>query len=257
MLSSLGDIIKKQKGKDKKYKKGLSRRDFIKGGATVGTATIAGIAGMEAIGAQQRTVAADFPFSNPDSVSQARKSDREPIEQKVYRQAIFFAIGDTLIPSSPNDPGYKDLEWYGITDEVNRRLEDLPDNDLDLFDKSSITPFKKRFTELSESRRAEYFNLILQRDGMKDETLQKKLKEIYGHVRELVFTIYYQNFPEDRWPRNSLRVPLLKPGDGHQITNPSTPGILTGWDLAGYAGPLTWEEEERRRNYFKKISWQE
>jgi len=250
-------IMKKQKGHDKRYRKRVSRRDFIKGGATVGTATIASMAGIKAIGAQQRTVGADFPLSNPDSVSQDRESDREQTEQKVYRQAIFFAIGDTLIPSSPNDPGYKDLEWYGITEEVNRRLEDLPDNDLDLFDKSSITPFKKRFTELSESQRAEYFNLILQRDGMKDETLQKKLKAIYSHVRELVFTIYYQNFPEDRWPRNSLRVPLLKPGDRHQITNPSTSGIVTGWDLAGYAGPLTWEEEERRRNYFKKISWRE
>ncbi len=66
---------------------------------------------------------------------------------------------------------------------------------------------------------------------------------VYDQTREAVFTVYYQNFPEDHWPRDAKRVPLLRAGDEHQITNPSTPDIVTGWDVAGYAGPLTWEEE--------------
>jgi hypothetical protein len=32
---------------------------------------------------------------------------------------------------------------------------------------------------------------------------------------------------------------------------------VTGWDVAGFRGPLTWEEEERRRAYYKKIDWVE
>jgi hypothetical protein len=117
--------------------------------------------------------------------------------------------------------------------------------------------YEKPFTELPDRKRADYVGQILRPGSFKDEEQQKKLKEIYSHARELIFIVYYQNFPEDRWPRDANRVPLLRPGDQHQITNPNTPAIPTGWDIAGYAGPLTWEEEERRRNFFKKVRWQE
>jgi hypothetical protein len=175
----------------------------------------------------------------------------------VHRREVLFAIGDTLIPSAPGDPGYKDLEWYGITEEVNRGLEELTDDDLELFNKSSIGPLKKRFTELPESLRADYFNLLLKQGSFKDEPLQKKLQDVYNQAREVILTVYYQNFPQDHWPRDANRVPLLKPGDEHQITNPNTSAVVTGWDVAGYAGPLTWEEEERRRQFFKKVNWVE
>jgi hypothetical protein len=180
----------------------------------------------------------------------------EQAAPKVNRLAVLFAIGDTLIPSALGDPGYRDLEWYGITEEVSRRLEELPDADVDYFNRSCLALYEKGFTELPQSKRAEYFNLILKGE-MKDQAQQKKLKEIYSHARELIYTVYYQNFPEDRWPRDADRAPLLRHGDEHQITNPNTAAVITGWDVAGYAGPLTWEEEERRRNYFRKIRWQE
>ncbi|MGH9901225.1 MAG: twin-arginine translocation signal domain-containing protein [Pyrinomonadaceae bacterium] len=245
----------KQRVKEKRRAKGVSRRDFIKTGAAAGTVTAAGLAGVTAAAGQQRTMRADFPFGDPDFTTRAREGSRAV--PKVNRREILFALGDTLIPSAPGDPGYKDLEWYGITEEVNRRLDELPDDDLGLFNTSSVAGFKKKFTELSEGQRADYFNLILQTGGFKDEALQKRLREVYDQSREAVFTVYYQNFPESHWPRDANRVPLLRPGDEHQITNPSTPEIVTGWDVAGYAGPLTWEEEERRRNFFKKIRWQE
>ena len=250
--------MRKQKGKEKKQRKGVSRRDFIKTSATAGTVTIAGMAGVKAIGAgQENSKREDSPGDGPDMLTDAQGSAREQTFPRVNRQAILFAIGDTLIPSTPGDPGYKDLEWYGITEEINRRLEEFPDADLEFFNKSSAGSLGKFFTQLPPNRRADYFNKILQAGGFNDDTLQKKLKEVYSHVREIVFTVYYQNFPEDHWPHDANRVPLPGPGAEHQITNPSTPGIVTGWDQAGYAGPLSWVEEERRRNYFKKIRWQE
>lgn len=215
---------------------------------------VVGLAGITTAESQPSPVVnADFPFDDPHLATQTGEQSRST--PKVNRREILFAIGDTLIPSAPGDPGYKELEWYGITDEINRRLEELPDDDLDLFNKSSAGPLKKKFTELSDSQRSVYFNVLLQPGSLKNESLQKKLQDVYSHAREVIFTVYYQNFPEDHWPRDANRVPLLRRGDEHQITNPSTSGVVTGWDAAGYAGPLTWEEEERRRNYFKKINW--
>lgn len=240
--------MSKQDPVDKKRKRGVSRRDFMK---TTATATVAGIAGSRATEARQPTVRP----GDLEVISQSQEASR--VTSQVPRKAILFAFGDTLIPSRPDDPGYRDLEWHGISDEVERRLEDVTEEDLDLFDKSCAAPLQKSFTELSEAKRAEYFNLILKEGSFKDDKLQGKLRTIYDLTREAVFTVYYQNFPQNRWPQDSNGVPLLRPGDTHQITNPNAPGTFTGWDRAGYAGPLTWEEEERRRNYFKKIEWRE
>ncbi len=197
-----------------------------------------------------------FPVGDRNLGFGAYPQEAKRATYKIGRNAILFAMGDTLIPSAPADPGYRDLEWYGITDEISRRIE-VSDDDLDHFNRSSAELLRKKFTELAESRRADYFNRIVLDSGSKNDSAQKKLRETYSHVREMVFTVYYQNFPQHSWPRDSNRAPLLRPGDRHQITNPSTPDIVTGWDQACYAGPLTWEEEERRRNHFKKIKWQE
>jgi hypothetical protein len=249
--------MRKQKGREKKQRKGVSRRDFIKTSATAGTVTIAGIAGVKSVRAEPENSARGVSAGEPHLLTQGQPGPREQTFPRVNRRAILFAIGDTLIPSAPGDPGYKDLEQYGITEEINRRLDEFPDADLDVFNKSSAGSFGSPFTQLQADRRADYFNRILQARGFNDETLQKKLKEVYSHVREIVFTVYYQNFPEDRWPGDANSVPLSGPDPDHQITNPSTPGIVTGWDQAGYPGPLTWAEEERRRKYFKKVRWQE
>ncbi|MBI4463424.1 MAG: GMC family oxidoreductase, partial [Acidobacteria bacterium] len=40
--------------------------------------------------------------------------------------------------------------------------------------------------------------------------------------------------------------------DTHQITNPNTKQLVTGWDVAGFKGPMEWEEEEQRRAMMKK-----
>jgi len=244
----------KQNKRDKKRKQGVSRREFIKGSASAGTVTVAGLASLKPAAANSRGDGAGSPGIDQAAAPQPQADKRS--EPSADRRAILFAIGDTLIPSAPGDPGYKDLEWYGISEEVGRWLE-TSDDDLSLFNRSSAGPSKKKFTELSERERADYLNLILKEGSLKDDKLQGKLKAVYDAAREAIFTVYYQNFPQNSWPRDSNRVPLLRPGDTHQITNPSTRDIFTGWDLAGYAGPLTWEEEERRRNYFKKIRWQE
>jgi hypothetical protein len=246
--------MRKENGQEKTQKKRLSRRDFIKKTATAGTVTMVGVAARTAK-AVEHTKRPGFSSDEPDVMGQPTEAN--PSGAKVNRQAILFAIGDTLIPSLPGDPGYRDLEWYGITEEINRRLEELPDEDLDLFNRSSAGLLQKKFTDLSESQRGDYFNRIVQKGSFKNDALQDKVKEVYSRVREVVFIVYYQNFPQDHWPLDANRVPLLKPGDEHQITNPNTSELATGWDLAGYSGPLTWDEEERRRNYFKKIRWQE
>src|SRR3990172_4069652 len=240
-------------GKRKRRRREVSRRDFIKKSASTGTAMVAGLTGIKATDKEQFRAGNFFPFIGLDPASQSK--ERSQAAGKTERRALLFALGDTLIPSAPNDPGYKDLEWYGITGEVDRRLEELADSDLNLFNNSSTTILSKKFTELSDSQRTAYLNRLLESGSLKDDSLQNRLQEIFSQVREVIFTVYYQNFPEDHWPRDANRVPLLRPGDEHQITNPSTKSAVTGWDVAGYAGPLTWEEEERRRNVFKKINW--
>ncbi len=30
---------------------------------------------------------------------------------------------------------------------------------------------------------------------------------------------------------------------------------VTGWDITGYRGPLTWEQEEKQRAQVQKIHW--
>jgi len=45
-----------------------------------------------------------------------------------YDRALIFAkLGDTLIPSSPGDPGYKTLEPYNITAEIMKGVGSIPD----------------------------------------------------------------------------------------------------------------------------------
>ena len=39
-----------------------------------------------------------------------------------------------------------------------------------------------------------------------------------------------------------------------RIVNPNTQQLVTGWDVAGFPGPLSWDEETRRAKW-KKIRW--
>src|SRR5947208_69872 len=137
--------MRKQKGREKKLRQGVSRRDFIKTSATAGTVTIAGIAGVKATAAELEN---SFSGGEPDSLTPGQTSAREQTFPRVNRRAILFAIGDTLIPSAPGDSGYRDLERYGITEEINRRLDEFPDADLEFFDKSSAGSLGSVFTQL-------------------------------------------------------------------------------------------------------------
>ncbi|MGH9902213.1 MAG: hypothetical protein ACRD68_10445, partial [Pyrinomonadaceae bacterium] len=169
------------------------------------------------------------------------------------RRAVFAALGDTLIPTDPGDPGYKSLEPYGITGEVMKGLEAVTDADLDAFDKGSAPFFGGRsFLRLTESQRAEYLRLVTDGSKFTDEARLKTLRDVYGRTRARVFAVFYQNYPENVIPRDREGAPILRRGDTHQITNPNTKKIVTGWDIAGFAGPMTWEEEEARRARFRK-----
>ena len=174
------------------------------------------------------------------------------------RKAVVAALGDTLIPSDPGDPGYKDLESHGITDEVLKALPGVSDADATLFNEKSKDKFGgKTFVELSEAQRGEYLKAVIEGGASSDAKELETLRRVYRNTRRRVLTLYYSNFPEDKWPRDKNGMPILKPGDLHQITNPNTKQLVTGWDQTGFFGPLTWEEEERRRNMMKKIHWHE
>lgn len=211
----------------------VSRRDFLK---TTGLGVVAlPLVATPALAAQSPATAAT-----------------------VDRHTLIAALGETLIPDEPNDPGYRSLEAYNITAEVMRGLTALRDDDVALFNRSAAPLFGgKTFVDLDEAQRAEYLRLLLDGSRFDDKQLLGKLQSLYRLTRLRVMVIYYQNYPEHRLPRDKNDAPLLAAGDLHQITNPNTPRLYTGWDRAAYHGPLTWEEEERRRNYFKRLDWKE
>lgn len=177
---------------------------------------------------------------------------------RMERHAIFAALGDTLIPTDPGDPGYRSLEAYKITEEVMKGLTGIEDADLEALNKGSAVFFDGRnFLQLTESQRADYLRLIIDGSRFTNKAQLKGLQSVYEQTRTRVFTVFYQNYPENVIPRDRHGVPILRPGDKHQITNPNTKELVTGFDIAGFKGPLTWEEEEERRAKFRKIDWQE
>lgn len=174
------------------------------------------------------------------------------------RHAIFAALGDTLIPTDPGDPGYRSLEAYKITEEVMKGLTAIKDADLETLNNGSAVFFGGRdFLQLTESQRADYLRLIIDGGKFTNQAHLKRLQSVYEQTRTRVFSVFYQNYPENVIARDRQDVPILKPGDKHQITNPNTKELVTGWDIAGFEGPLSWEEEEERRAKFRKIDWQE
>ena len=215
---------------------GMVRRKFLKQ-AGLGTAAVA------ASGSLFR----QMPLSQ--ELQAARMSSR---------QAVVFLLGDTLIPSEPGDPGYREMEWYGITGEVMKGMGDLSDEDFETFNRESSRFFAgKSFLDLDESQRAEYLNRIIAGDGFSDGQLLDTLQSLYRRARVRIFSLFYRNFPEHLVPRDVQDVPIARPGDDHQITNPNTPNLVTAWDTTGFRGPLRWEEEEERRAFFKQVHWQE
>ena len=217
------------------HRKKVSRREFLKRSAAGSVAMAAMTPGL-ALG----------------------KGELSTQASRVNRHLIFASLGDTLIPTDPGDPGYKSLGTYKITDEVMKGLEGVSDSDLEAFNKGSARIFSGRqFLQLTESERADYLRVIIDGSKFSNKEQLKVLQRVYRQVRTRVFSVFYQNYPENVTPRDENGVPILKPGDVHQITNPNTKGLVTGWDIAGFQGSLTWEEEEERRAKFKNIAWHE
>jgi hypothetical protein len=174
------------------------------------------------------------------------------------RAQVVAAIGDVLIPSDPGDPGYKDLEAHHITEEVMKALPGVSDAEATLWNETARAKFAGRsFLELNEEQRGQYVQQIVDGTASDDPKTTERLRRMFRNTRRRIVTLYYSNFPEHQWPRDKDGMPILKPGDTHQITNPNTTTLVTGWDQARFHGPLTWEEEERRRNQMKQIHWHE
>ena len=213
----------------------VSRREFLKKSGVAASAAV--------------TMAAS-------SVALAESASEQALLKR--RTAVFAALGDTLIPTDPGDPGYRSLEPYKITEEVMKGLTSITDADIEALNQGSRAFFNGRdFLHLTEPQRADYLRLIIDGSQINDKNLLKTLRSVYDQTRSLVFTVFYQNFPENVIPRDARKAPIIKVGDKHQITNPNTNKLVTGWDISGFKGPLTWEEEEERRAKFRKFDWQE
>ena len=186
-------------------KKKVSRRDFLKKTGSGATGTAVALASIQT--AQAVPAALDVDLS-----------------------AVVAALGDVLIPSDPGDPGYRTLEPYNITAEV---MKDLPvsDEELVLLNSQAGELFPgKTFVQLKERERESYFDSVFA--GERGEELRRTL----GRIRQRVFRVFYKNYPEHALPRDGQGVPILPAGDTHQITNPNTRGLTTGWDVSGFMG---------------------
>ena len=83
------------------------------------------------------------------------------------------------------------------------------------------------------------------------------LQTFYRAARVRILKSYYSNYPAHEVKRNAAGEAILRPGDTHQISNPNLlkdKKIVTGWDIAGFKGPLGWEEEEQLRAKAKKTN---
>jgi choline dehydrogenase-like flavoprotein len=199
----------------------ITRREFVKK-TVVGTAVLAGTTGA-------------LPLSAVDSRS----------------KQIAAALGATFIPTGSGDPGYKELEAYGITDYV---MKDLPEEGLEGFSSGAKQFFDgKTFLELDDKQREQYLELVIDGSRITGEEERSQLQTFYRAARNRVLSVYYKNFPESALPRTDKGEIIHRAGDTHQISNPNTKKMVTGWDVAGYQGPLDLEEEQRMRTRMKNI----
>lgn len=170
------------------------------------------------------------------------------------RLKILAALGETIVPSDPGDPGFRELEPHGITEEVNKMLRPLKDAVFVKFNQASRPFFQNRtFVELTEIERADFLKKVAAGKEITDPSVRR----VFKFARLTVLRVFYSNFPEHKVTRDVKGIPILRPGDGvaHQITVPNTKTLVTGWDVAGYRGPLTWEQEEQLRTAVQKVHW--
>jgi hypothetical protein len=218
--------------------------------------------------------------------AQSRDFSQAPAVDKKH---VIATLGDIIIPVAPGCPGYKSLEQYGITDEVLKGLLAVTQQDCNTFNAATADFFGgKSFVDLGEDKRTEFVDMIVnsfppgglgvarmsdisygresgQGSGEAGKSAGKLaplgdnavgvLQKVFRLTRNRVLLVFYQNFPENKIARDKNDIPILKPGDQHQILNPNTKQLVTGWDVAGFGGPLSWDEEEARRAKWMKIHW--
>ena len=230
----------------------ITRRDFLKESG----------AGVAAIGVlSQKLAAASADLANAPAVD---------------RKHLIEALAETLIPTADGYPGYQHLEQYGITDEVLKGLPMLSQQDLNVFNAAAGEVYSgKTFLDLDWERRTEFLHLIVATfpadtyndpepakastaglTSQVDHTAVATLQKVFRFTRNRVLVTFYRNFPEDHIPRDKNGLPSLPAEELHQIINPNTKQLVTGWDVAGFPGPLSWEEEEARRAKWMKIRWE-
>ncbi len=108
----------------------------------------------------------------------------------VGRHAIVAALGDTLIPSDPGNPGYKDLEPYKITEEVLKALPGASDAALQLLNERTKEKFGgKTFLELAEPQRAQFLHQIIDGTAVSDARELETLRRVYRITRRRVVTL--------------------------------------------------------------------
>ena len=172
------------------------------------------------------------------------------------RLQVLAALGDTLIPSAVGKPGFRSMEPHGITAETNKGLRALADELFAEFNQAAREFFQDRtFVELEEDERARFLRKVIDGEDFADKRLHGRVRRLYRLVRIAAFRVFYSNFPDHKIVRNTRGEPVLNPGDLHQITVPDTPDLITGWDIAGYRGPLTWQQEEKMRADMRQIHW--
>ncbi len=205
----------------------ISRREFVKQ-TMVGTAAFVGA-----------------------SAGSLRAAATRPTLSK----GVVSALGSIFIPSAQGDPGYKELESHGITDYVMQQLE-AAEEAFESFNNAAKQFFdSKTFLDLREQEKEEYLALVADGTKITDAEQKVRLQAFYRATRSRILTVYYKNFPLHEIKRNAGSEPILQAGDTHQITNPNVlkdKKLVTGWDIAGYKGPLGWEEEEQVRAQAKK-----
>jgi hypothetical protein len=230
----------------------ITRRDFLKESG----------AGVAAIGVlSQKLAAKSADLANAPAVD---------------RKRLIEALAETLIPTAEGYPGYQHLEQYGITEEVLKGLQMLSQQDLNLFNAAAGEVYSgKSFLDLDPEQRTEYLHFIVasfpagayndpgpakssaaELSAQVDRNAVETLQKVFRFTRNRVLVTFYRNFPEDRVARDKNGLPLLPPGDLHQIIDPNTKQLVTGWDVANFPGPLSWEEEEARRAKWMKIRWE-
>ena len=170
-------------------------------------------------------------------------------------QTLVAALGDLFVPSAPGDPGYKDLEKYGITEYVLKNLPVGEGSLLEGFNETAKQFFGgKSFLELDEKQKEQYLELVLDEKKITDPQVRAQLLAFYRAARTRILTVYFQNYPEHEVKYNPDGTIIFKAGDTHQITNPNTKKMVTGWDITGHRGPMETMDEAHKTPFYGGVS---